>query len=212
MNALLLEMCGSKGSWLLSSDEKENCLMADDRSNDAFDTSDLRIGLSQWRAANTEHWGPLISGTQDWVGRSSSTIYTLNKQWLDFLQKRFKEDFALPQRIMSCRTPVELWSAYTGFLQKAVTDYQKEFTELGKLGRLVGSEAVTQKSKKSTSRVDEFRRMQSTPDVKIEHPADPDTVVVPDDRPDAGNGKSSGESGEDDTLIVPEPDTKHPSE
>ena len=87
--------------------------MADDRSNDAFDTSDLRIGLSQWRAANTEHWGPLISGRQDWAGRSSSTIYTLNKQWLDFLQKRFKEDFALPQRIMSCRTPVELWSAYT---------------------------------------------------------------------------------------------------
>ena len=186
--------------------------MADDRSNDAFDTSGLRIGLSQWRAANTEHWGPLISRTQDWVGRSSSTIYTLNKQWLDFLQKRFKEDFALPQRIMSCRTPVELWSAYTGFLQKAVTDYQKEFTELGKLGRLIGSEAVTQKSKKSTSRVDEFRRMQSTPDVKIEHPADPDTVVVPDDRPDAGNGKSSGESGEEDTVIVPEPDTKHSSE
>jgi len=59
---------------------------------------------------------------------------------------------------MSCRTPVEVWTVYMQFLQKAVTDYQKEFVELGKLGIVVGSEPATQKPKKSTSRVDEFRR------------------------------------------------------
>jgi hypothetical protein len=49
-------------------------------------------------------------------------------------------------------------SVYTQYLQKAVTDYQNEFVELGKLGIVVDSEPVTQKPKKSTSRVDEFRR------------------------------------------------------
>ena len=37
---------------------------------------------------------------------------------------------------MSCRTPNEVWSLYTEFLQKAAADYQKEFVEFGKLGML----------------------------------------------------------------------------
>jgi hypothetical protein len=62
---------------------------------------------------------------------------------------------------MSCRTPVEVWSVYADFLQKAVADYQTEFTELGKLGIVVGAEVATQNPKKKTSRVDKFRRTQS---------------------------------------------------
>jgi hypothetical protein len=116
---------------------------------------------SQWPGATAELWTPLISGTHDWVGRCNSTVYTLIKQWLNFLQKRVDEDFALSQHIMSCRTPVEVWSVYSDFLQKAAADYQKEFVELGKLGSVVGSELVPQKPKKSSSRVDEFRRTQT---------------------------------------------------
>jgi hypothetical protein len=77
---------------------------------------------------------PLISGTQEWLSRCSSTIYALNKHWFELLQKRVQEDFALPQHIMSCRTPVEVWSVYIQFLQKAVTDCQNEFAELGRGG------------------------------------------------------------------------------
>jgi len=132
--------------------------MADDRSNDAFDIS-KRIGFAGWPTTEaTELWAPLITGTQDWVNRCSSTIYSLNKQWMDFFQKRVEQDFALPQHIMSCRTPVEVWSVYTDFLQKAAADYQTEFSELGKLDIIVGSEVATQSPKKKTSRVEEFRR------------------------------------------------------
>ena len=133
--------------------------MADDRSNDAFDIS-KRIGFAGWPTTEaTELWAPLITGTQDWVNRCSSTIYSLNKQWMDFFQKRVEQDFALPQHIMSCRTPVEVWSVYTDFLQKAVADYQTEFSELGKLSVVVGSQVATQNpKKKNSSRVEEFRR------------------------------------------------------
>ena len=133
-------------------------MIPDDRSNDAFDFAAFRNGLWQWPGADTDLWDPLISGTQEWCSRCGSTIYALNKHWFEFLQKRAQEDFALPQHIMSCRTPVEVWSVYTDFLQKAVADYQTEFSELGKLAIVAGSEVTTQSPKKKTSRVEEFRR------------------------------------------------------
>ena len=68
---------------------------------------------------------------------------------------------ALVEHFMSCRTPVAVWSVYINFLQSAAEDYQKEFVEFGKLGIVLCSELVTLKPKKSTSRVDEFRRTQT---------------------------------------------------
>ena len=132
--------------------------MAVDRYNDPFAFPGFGMGLSQWSIAGDELWAPLISETQEWCSRCGSTIYALNKHWFEFLQKQVQEDFALPQHTRSCRTLVEVWSVYMQFLQKAVTDYQNEFVELGKLGIVVGSEPMTQKPKKSPSRVEEFRR------------------------------------------------------
>jgi Phasin protein len=125
--------------------------MADDRYNDPFAIRDFSMGWSQWPVAGTELWAPLISGTQDWYGRFSF----LTKQW-DFFQRRVKENLALVEHFMSCRTPIEVWSLYTEFLQKAAADYQNEFSELASI--IVGTEFVPQKPKKSVSRVDEFRR------------------------------------------------------
>jgi hypothetical protein len=154
INVSLLEMrCYERGS---SSDEWENCVMADDRYNDPFAIRDFSMGWSQWPVAGTELWAPLISGTQEWYGRFSF----LTKQW-DFFQRRVKENLALVEHSMSCRTPIEVWSLYIEFLQKAAADYQKEFVEFGKLGSVLCSELVTQKPKKRTSRVDEFRRTQT---------------------------------------------------
>jgi len=123
-----------------------------DQQTDAFAIP----ALSQWPRATNELWAPVISGTQDWINRCSSAAYSLNKQWMDFFQKRVEQEFALPQHIMSCRTPMEVLSVYTDFLQKAAADYHAELTELGKLGIIVGPD-MTQKPKK-LSRVDEFRQ------------------------------------------------------
>ena len=93
--------------------------MADDRFNDVFAFGGLSIGLSQWPGASNDLWAPLITGTQASVGRWTSTISSLNKQWLDFFQRRVAENLALVEHFMSCRTPVAVWSVYTNFLQRA---------------------------------------------------------------------------------------------
>ena len=135
--------------------------MADDRFHDAFAFWGLSIGLSQWPGASNDLWAPLITGTQEYCSRCSSTIYALNKHWFEFLQKRVAGGFRSTSTHHVMPHARDFWSVYMQFLQKALTDYQKEFVELGRLGIVVGSEPVTLKPKKSTSRVDEFRRTQT---------------------------------------------------
>ena len=83
--------------------------MTDDRSHGAFDDS-----ITHWHSSGNEPWASLIAGTQDWVGRCSSTIHDINTQWIDFFHKRVEEDFALPQHVMSCA--IEVWSAHAELL------------------------------------------------------------------------------------------------
>ena len=40
-------------------------------------------------------WHPLV-GAGEWGTRCCSTAIAVNKQWLDFLQKRFKADWEMP--------------------------------------------------------------------------------------------------------------------
>ena len=114
-----------------------------------------RVNSLRYSAGGTNSIDPQF-GT-----RCTSTISSLNKQWLDFFQRRVAENLALVEQFMSCRTPVAVWSVYTNFLQSAAEDYQKEFVEFGRLGSVLCSDLVTQKPKKRTSRVDEFRRTQT---------------------------------------------------
>lgn len=91
-------------------------------------------GPTTFPAEVSDLWHPLVTGAGDWATRCGSTAIAVNKQWFDFLQKRFKADWEMPQRLMSCSTLYEAWSLQVGFLQKAITDYQKELTHLAKLG------------------------------------------------------------------------------
>jgi hypothetical protein len=91
-------------------------------------------GPTTFPAEASDLWHPLVTGAGDWATRCCSTVLAVNKQWLDFLQKRFKADWEMPERVMSCSSPYEAWSVHVGFLQKAFTDYQKELTALANLG------------------------------------------------------------------------------
>ena len=44
-------------------------------------------------------WHPLLVGAGDWGTRCCSTAIAVNKQWLEFLQKKFKADWEMPERV-----------------------------------------------------------------------------------------------------------------
>jgi hypothetical protein len=67
----------------------------------------------------------------------------LGGEWLDFVNRRLKEDLKLPQRMCACRTPEEVRDTYASFWRQAVDDYQKEFALLSRLGSGLVSTSLT---------------------------------------------------------------------
>lgn len=63
-------------------------------------------------------WHPLLVGAGEWGTGCCSTAIAVNKQWLDFLQKRLKADLEMPQRFISCSSPYEAWSGACGISAK----------------------------------------------------------------------------------------------
>ena len=86
---------------------------------------------------------PALAAMAQVHGKVYENIATLNKSWVEFLNRRLKEDFAMPQQLAACKTVQEMYGVYADFFQTAVTDYQSEFEQMSKLGKSLAEETVT---------------------------------------------------------------------
>jgi hypothetical protein len=86
---------------------------------------------------------PALNAMAEANGKAYENISALNKTWVSFLNRRLKEDFAVPQQLAGCKTVQDMVGVYRGFLENAVADYQAEFEALSKLGRAMTEEAVS---------------------------------------------------------------------
>lgn len=88
---------------------------------------------TDWVASAVELWSPLLEGSRDWTAQCCTATTTAGAAWLDFIGKRAATDVELMQRLASSKSAYEAWSTYSGFLRKAIADYQKALTDLAKL-------------------------------------------------------------------------------
>jgi hypothetical protein len=82
-------------------------------------------------------WQPVLNGMQEYAKNYSAAVTALNGEWFAFVNRRLQEDFALPQRLATCKAPDEAMQICSSFMQKAMSDYQTEFAELAKIGSVV---------------------------------------------------------------------------
>jgi hypothetical protein len=75
---------------------------------------------------------PVLSAAAEWNGKIFGIVWTLNEEWLDFANRRLAAHMALPQDLGACNSLQDVCSVYADFLEKAVTDYQKQFAEIAK--------------------------------------------------------------------------------
>ncbi len=77
-----------------------------------------------------EPWRPLLAGNAEMSSALTDAVSRMGREWTDFVSRRLTEDLGFSQRLAVCKSPIEMWSAYVEFWQKAAEDYTHECTAL----------------------------------------------------------------------------------
>jgi hypothetical protein len=96
---------------------------------------------------------PALQAMAQMNGKMYDGIATWNKNWVAFLNRRLKEDLAVPQQLAACKTVQDLCGVYAGFFQNACAQYQSELEQMTKLGKTLADDTL----QAIQSRVEEAR-------------------------------------------------------
>ena len=91
----------------------------------------LPNGPTRWEPAN------LMLPLASFNGMLCESLAHFSTKWVGFLNRRLKEDWAVPQRIAACTSPQELQRVYVDYWSKAFAQYQEELGRLARLGETV---------------------------------------------------------------------------
>jgi len=91
-------------------------------------------------------------------GKVYDGIATWNKNWVAFLNRRLKEDFAMPEQLAACKTVQDMYGVYAEFFQNACSQYQSEFEQMTKLGKSLADDTM----QAIQSRIDEARETRAS--------------------------------------------------
>jgi hypothetical protein len=96
---------------------------------------------------------PALTAMAQMNGKVYDGLATMNKNWVAFINRRLKEDLAMPQHLAACKTVQDMYGVYAEFFQTACSDYQSEFEQMSKLGKSLADDTM----QAIQSRVDESR-------------------------------------------------------
>ena len=96
---------------------------------------------------------PALQAMAQMNGKVYEGIATWNKNWVAFLNRRLKEDLAVPQQLAACKTVHDMCGVYAGFFQNACAQYQSELEQMTKLGKTLADDTL----QAIQSRVEEAR-------------------------------------------------------
>jgi hypothetical protein len=85
---------------------------------------------------------PALAAMAQMNGKVYDNIAAINRNWVNFLNRRLKEDMAMPKHLAACKTVQDMYSVYADFFQTACADYQSEFEQMTKLGKSLADETM----------------------------------------------------------------------
>src|ERR1700704_503914 len=78
---------------------------------------------------------PALTAMADVNGRLFESIAAVNKEWASFVNRRLKEDLAVPQQLAQCKTIQDMYQVYAQFFQNACLQYQSGLEQMTKLSQ-----------------------------------------------------------------------------
>jgi hypothetical protein len=85
---------------------------------------------------------PALAAMAQMNGKVYDNLAEMNRNWASFLNRRLKEDLAVPQQLAQCKTVHDMYGVYAEFFQTAYADYQTSFEQMTKLGKSLADETV----------------------------------------------------------------------
>lgn len=85
---------------------------------------------------------PALAAMAQMNGKVYENLAAMNKNWAAFVNRRLKEDLAMPKQLVGCKTVQEMYGVYAEFVQTAMADYQSEFEQMSKLGKSLAEETA----------------------------------------------------------------------
>jgi hypothetical protein len=85
---------------------------------------------------------PALTAMAQVNGKVYDNLAAINRNWVTFINRRLKEELAMPQNLASCKTVQDMYGVYSEFFQTAVADYQSEFEQMTKLGKSLAEETA----------------------------------------------------------------------
>jgi len=85
---------------------------------------------------------PALNAMAQMNGKVYDGLATMNRNWVAFINRRLKEDLAVPQQLAACRTVQEMYGVYADFFQNACAHYQSEFEQMTKLGKSLADDTI----------------------------------------------------------------------
>ncbi len=108
------------------------------RAETGFPTMTLPFGFE----AVMEFHRPALAAKAQMNGRVYDGIAAMNKNWAAFVNRRLKEDLAVPQQLAGCKTVQDMYGVYAEFFQTAYADYQSEMEQIAKLGKSLADDTL----------------------------------------------------------------------
>jgi hypothetical protein len=85
---------------------------------------------------------PAFTAMADVNSRLFESIAAVNKEWASFVNRRLKEDLAVPQQLAECKTLEDLYQVYAQFFQNACSQYQSGLEQMTKLSQSIAENAL----------------------------------------------------------------------
>jgi len=79
------------------------------------------------------------------VGELNSRLYdgiaAMSREWMSLLDRRLREDLAMPEQLAACKTARDMYRLYVDYFQNAFSHYQSGFEQLTKCGLSMAEDA-----------------------------------------------------------------------
>ena len=85
---------------------------------------------------------PALNAMAQMNGKVYDGLATMNRNWVAFINRRLKEDLAVPQQLAACKTVQDMYGVYAEFFQNACSDYQSELEQMTKLGKSLADDTL----------------------------------------------------------------------